>query len=106
MHRSISLLEFRLELVIERLFINKRRLIKRTTDLDLASHLQEQVPLVQMGDHLGNGGPLDVIDMANDKARVIREYVVFDPQILDTSILRHDIEVAQFEFNPMIFRKH
>lgn len=48
-----------------------------------------------------DGGSLDVIGMANDKSRGIKECVIFDPQTLDTSIVRHDIEVAQFEFKPM-----
>lgn len=57
-----------------------------------------------MGEHISDG-PLDVIRMENDRARRIREYVVFDSQILNTSILRPDIEVALFELKPMMFHK-
>lgn len=35
-----------------------------------------------MGDRLGDGGPLDVIGMTNDRIRGIKEYVLFDPYIL------------------------
>ncbi|KAI5385172.1 hypothetical protein KIW84_071964 [Lathyrus oleraceus] len=46
----------------------------------------------------------DIIGIANDKARNIRDYDVFDPKSMNTGIIRPEITVAQFEFKPMMFQ--
>ncbi|KAI5384334.1 hypothetical protein KIW84_071373 [Lathyrus oleraceus] len=46
----------------------------------------------------------DIIGIANDRARNIRDYVVFDPNAMNTRIIKPKIIVAQFEFKPMIFQ--
>jgi len=42
----------------------------------------------------------NIINMADDKDRSIREYAMFDPNTLNTSILR----LSQFEFKSIIFQ--
>lgn len=46
----------------------------------------------------------DIIDIANDRARNIRDYVVFNPTSMCTSIFLPEITAAQFELKPMIFQ--
>jgi hypothetical protein len=45
----------------------------------------------------------DIIGIANDREHNIRDYVVFDPNAINT-IVRPEITAAQFEFKPMIFQ--
>jgi hypothetical protein len=45
----------------------------------------------------------DVIGIANDRTRNIRDYAVFDPNAMNTGIVRPEITAAQFEFKPMMF---
>lgn len=45
-----------------------------------------------------------MIEMANDRERSIREYAVFDPQTMNTGIVRPEITTQQFEFKPMMFQ--
>ena len=45
-----------------------------------------------------------VIGMANDRDRPMRDYVVFDPQTMETSIVRPELATAHFEFKPMMFQ--
>ncbi|MCI36665.1 hypothetical protein A2U01_0057888, partial [Trifolium medium] len=40
----------------------------------------------------------DIIGIANDRARNIRDYAVFDPNVMNTGIVRPKITAAQFEF--------
>jgi hypothetical protein len=54
----------------------------------------EEVPIVMP----------DVIGIANDRTRNIRDYVVFDPNAMNTKIVRPEITAAQFEFKPMMFQ--
>jgi len=46
----------------------------------------------------------NTIDMSNEKDRSIREYVVFDPNALHTSIMRPEVTTTQFEFKPIMFQ--
>jgi hypothetical protein len=46
----------------------------------------------------------DIIGIANDRARNIRTYAVFDPNAMNTGIVRPEITAAQFEFKPMMFQ--
>lgn len=46
----------------------------------------------------------DIIGIANDRAKNIRDYAVFDPNSMNTSIIHPEISVAQFAFKPMMFQ--
>ena len=46
----------------------------------------------------------DIIGIANDRARNIRDYAVFDPAAMSTGIVRPEITAPQFEFKPMMFQ--
>lgn len=46
----------------------------------------------------------EIIGIANDRARKIRDYIVFDPNSMNTRIMRPYIIMAQFEFKPMVFK--
>lgn len=46
----------------------------------------------------------DIISIANDMERNIRDYDVLDPNAMNTGIIRPEITVAQFKFKPMIFQ--
>lgn len=46
----------------------------------------------------------NVIGIANDRARNIRDYAVFEPNVMNTGIVRPEITAAQFKFKPMMFR--
>ncbi|CAL5199950.1 unnamed protein product [Lathyrus oleraceus] len=46
----------------------------------------------------------DIIGIANDRARNIKDYVMFDSNVMNTRIIRPEIIVAQFIFNPMMFQ--
>jgi hypothetical protein len=46
----------------------------------------------------------DVIGIANNKTRNIQDYAVFDPNAMNTGIVRPEITAAQFEFKPMMFQ--
>ncbi|MCI57615.1 hypothetical protein A2U01_0078866, partial [Trifolium medium] len=46
----------------------------------------------------------DIIGIANDRGRSIRDYAVFDPNVMNTRIVRPEITAAQFEFKPMMFQ--
>ena len=43
-------------------------------------------------------------NMKNEKEKSIREYVVFNPTTLHTSIVRPKVTIAQFEFKPIMFQ--
>ena len=45
-----------------------------------------------------------IIGIANDRARNIRDYAIFDPNAMSTGIVLPEITAAQFEFKPMIFQ--
>jgi len=42
------------------------------------------------------------IDIVNDIDKCIKEYVVFDPNSLQSSVVRLDITATQFGFKPMM----
>jgi hypothetical protein len=45
----------------------------------------------------------DIIGIANDNERNIRDYAVFDPSSMNRGIIRPEIVAPQFEFQPMMF---
>ncbi|WJX63440.1 hypothetical protein P8452_48327 [Trifolium repens] len=47
---------------------------------------------------------LDIIGIANDKERLIRDYAVFDSSSMNSGIIRPEITAPQFEFKPMMFQ--
>ena len=44
-----------------------------------------------------------VIGITNDRARNIRYYAVFDPNVMNTGIFILEIMVDQFKLKPMMF---
>lgn len=46
----------------------------------------------------------DIIGIANDRARNIQDCVVFDPNSINTEIIRTNITVTQFEFKPVMIQ--
>ncbi|XP_058725922.1 uncharacterized protein LOC131597232 [Vicia villosa] len=46
----------------------------------------------------------DIFGIANDRARNIRDYVVFDPTFMSTGVVLPKITTAQFKFKPMMFQ--
>ncbi|KAK2459191.1 hypothetical protein QL285_006258 [Trifolium repens] len=46
----------------------------------------------------------DIIGIANDKERLIRDYAVFDSSSMNSGIIRPEITAPQFEFKPMMFQ--
>ncbi|MCI40077.1 hypothetical protein A2U01_0061309, partial [Trifolium medium] len=46
----------------------------------------------------------DIIGIANDRDRSIRDYDVFDANAMNTEIVRPEITAAQFKFKPMMFQ--
>lgn len=46
----------------------------------------------------------DIIDNANDMAHKIRDYSLFDPNYMKTIIIRPEITVTQFKFEPMMLQ--
>ena len=48
--------------------------------------------------------PQNIIGIANDRDRSIREYAIFDPKTLNTGIVRPEITANHFEFKPMMFQ--
>ena len=51
-------------------------------------------------------GPLppNIIGIANDRARHIRDYAIFDPETMNIGIFRPEITANHFEFKPMMFQ--
>lgn len=46
----------------------------------------------------------DIISIANDRERNIRDYAIFDPNAMNIGIIRPTIDAPQFEFEPMMFQ--
>lgn len=46
----------------------------------------------------------DIIGIANDRARNIRDYGVFDTNAMNTGIIKPDTIVSKFKFKPMMFQ--
>ncbi|MCI11463.1 hypothetical protein A2U01_0032564, partial [Trifolium medium] len=63
---------------------------------DMVEPIQEGEPDVGMLEP-------DIIGIANDRGRNIRDYAVFDQNAMNTGIVRPEITAAQFEFKPMMF---
>ena len=49
---------------------------------------------------LGN----NIIYMADDRDRVIKDYAVSTPQVMHPGIVIHDVEADNFEFKPVMFQ--
>ena len=60
---------------------------------------ERRVPNYQLVDPV----PPNIIGIANDKARHIRDYAIFDPETMNTGIVRPKITANHFEFKPMMF---
>ena len=52
----------------------------------------------------GQLGNNNIIYMANDRDRVIRDYVVLTPQAIKSGIVRLEVQAAKFELKPMMFQ--
>lgn len=50
---------------------------------------------------LGNN---NIIYMANDRDRAIRDYAVLTPQVVHPGIIRPEVDVANFELKPLMFQ--
>ena len=48
--------------------------------------------------------PPNIIGIANDRDRSIRDYAIFDPETMNTGIVRPEITANHFEFKPMMFQ--
>ena len=108
MHRQDTP-EFQLDHEIERTF---RRLLRQN---------QGFVELGRMTTSIGGNGehderqeepgnryivvpPPNIIGIANDKDRSIRDYAIFDPETMNTGIVRPEITANHFKFKPMMFQ--
>ncbi|KAH9716271.1 hypothetical protein KPL71_021404 [Citrus sinensis] len=49
-------------------------------------------------------GDNNIIYMAEDRDRAIRDYVVLTPQVVHPGIIRHEVEAANFELKPVMFQ--
>ena len=108
MHRQ-GAPEFQLDHEIERTF---RRLLRENQGF---AELGRMAALIG-----GNGGhdehpegpenryivvqPPNIIGIANDRDRSIRDYAIFDPETMNTGIVRPEITANHFEFKPMMFQ--
>ena len=45
----------------------------------------------------------NIIGIANDRDRYIEDYAIFDPETMNTGIVRPEITVNHFEFKLMMF---
>ena len=49
-------------------------------------------------------GNNNIIYMANDKDKSIRDYAVLTPQVVHPGIIRPEVDAANFELKPVIFQ--
>ena len=49
-------------------------------------------------------GNNDIIYIADDRDRAIRDYVVLTPQVVHPGIVRPEVEAANFELKPVMFQ--
>ncbi|MCI31263.1 hypothetical protein A2U01_0052475, partial [Trifolium medium] len=106
MHRLVSP-EFRPDPEIERTFRNRRRNLWENSGIGVNLAEEEYSSEEDMADQVGPDAGMaepDIIGIANDKERSIRDYAVFDPNAMNTGIVRPEITAAQFEFKPMMFQ--
>ena len=61
---------------------------------------EERAPNFQ----LVNPVPPNIIGIANDRARHIRDYAIFDSETMNSGIVRPEITANHFEFKPMMFQ--
>ena len=52
----------------------------------------------------GQIGNNNIINMANDRDRVIRDYAVLTPQAINPEIVRPELQVDNFELKPVMFQ--
>ncbi|KAH9770111.1 hypothetical protein KPL71_012262 [Citrus sinensis] len=64
-------------------------------------NIQEEKNEHANGRHPGNN---NIIYMANDRDRAIRDYAVLTPQVVHHGIIRPEVETANFELKPMMFQ--
>ena len=48
--------------------------------------------------------PPNIIGIANDRDQFIQDYAIFDPETMNTGIVRPEITANHFEFKPMMFQ--
>ena len=78
-------------------------------NLNLRGEIQ---PVIAQGGQEGQNGQNihgqpshnNIIYMANDRDRVIREYGVLTPQAIHPGIVRPDIQIDNFELKPVMFQ--
>ncbi|KAK2450136.1 hypothetical protein QL285_009271 [Trifolium repens] len=108
MHRLLSP-EFRPDPEIERTFriLRRNREVNTQVGVNLAEEegFHNSDPEEEMAEpkEVPISRP-DVIGIANNKTRNIQDYAVFDPNAMNTGIVRPEITAAQFEFKPMMFQ--
>ncbi|PNY16243.1 hypothetical protein L195_g012958 [Trifolium pratense] len=106
MHRLVSP-EFIPDPEIERTFRSRRTNLKENSGIGVNLAEEEYSSEEDMADQAEPEVVLaepDIIGIANDKGRSIRDYDVFDPNAMNTGIVRPEIIAAQFEFKPMMFQ--
>ena len=53
---------------------------------------------------MGQPGNNNIIYMADDRDRAIRDYAVLTPQVMHPGIVRSEVQAANFELKPMMFQ--
>ena len=106
MHRQ-GTPEYQLDPEIERTF---RRLLRENQGFAELGRMATQVgggndeegrmPNFQLVNHV----PPNIFGIANDRARHIRDYAIFDPKTMNAGIVRLEITTNHFEFKPMMFQ--
>ncbi|KAL5576436.1 hypothetical protein UlMin_018135 [Ulmus minor] len=105
MHRQ-GTPEFQLDHEIERTF---RRLLRQNQGF---AELGRMAALIGGNEEHPEGPenryvviqPTNIIGIANDRDRSIRDYAIFDPETMNTGIVRPEITANHFEFKPMMFQ--
>ena len=106
MHRQ-STPEYQLDLDIERIFRRLRRKNQGFFELGrMAAQVggngggEEEIPI----NHYAIVPPPNIIGIANDRNRSIRDYAIFDPETMNTGIVSPKITANHFEFKPMMLQ--
>lgn len=110
MYRFLSP-DYRLDLEIERTFKRLRRgqassqpLPELVLNTPTNSTPDSAEVLSPAASEMAEEVPQDSMTMANDRNCAIRGYAVFDPEAMNTGIVRTPISAAQFEFKPIMFQ--
>ena len=110
--RKYKLIEFQFDPEMERA---TWRLRKEQKDLKVAitmDDLQDMGNLNPRGEIQlvnepgGQNGPPgnNIIHMADDRDRVIRDYAMLTPQVINLGIVRLEVQADNFELKPMMFQ--